>query len=222
MKLSGPPSCRHRDARDGGEGGHHVNQADQLAGSAAGLDVAGPADDERLAVAAFPEAALVAAERTVALVAVGVGNRAVLVAVVHDPAVVAADDDQRVVGQLEAVERVEHGADGAVEFLDDVAADAATALAAIGLAGDARHVDVVRGEIEEERLVLVPLDEADGLLRERVGHQFIDPPRRLAAAHPADAADAVDDGVVVAVARLHLQQFGVFLARWVRCRSCGV
>src|SRR5205823_6627602 len=60
---------------------------------------------------------------------------------------------------------------------------------------------------------LVLLDEADRPLRQLVGHVLVLPARRLAAAHVADAADAVDDRVVVTLARLHLQQVGVLGAR---------
>ena len=38
---------------------------------------------------------------------------------------------------------------------------------------DARNVDVVRGELEEERPGLVPLDERDGLAGEDVGHVLV-------------------------------------------------
>ena len=113
---------------------------------------------------------------------------------------------------LETVESVQYGPDGTVEFLDHVAADTANALAAIGVAGDARDVDVVRGEVEKKGLVFVLLDEADSFLRERFGHQLIHPAGRLAAAHPTDAADAVDDRIVVALAGPHFEKFRMFLA----------
>ena len=61
------------------------------------------------------------------------------------------------------VERREHLADAPVELLDRVAAGAAAALADEPRVRHARHVDVVRREVQEERLVLVLLDELDGL-----------------------------------------------------------
>ena len=70
-------------------------------------------------------------------------------------------------------------------------------------------MDVVGGEVEEERRGRVPLDERDGLAGEHVGHVLVDPARGLPAGHVADPADAVDDRLVVAVARLHLEQAGV-------------
>ena len=89
-------------------------------------------------------------------------HRIVLVAVVDDRPVVAGEDHQGVVGQLQPVERVEDLADRPVRLDDDV-----TARSDRGLAGEprmrhARHVRVVQGEEQEERLRLLLLDEADG------------------------------------------------------------
>lgn len=68
---------------------------------------------------------------------------------------------------------------------------------------------VVGSHIEEKRLVLVPGDELRGLQGDRVGDAFVDPQRRTASGHPSDARNAVDDRVVMAVARTQLQQFGI-------------
>ena len=156
-----------------------------------------PASDERDAMPALVQAALESAERAVALVPARVGRGAVHVAVVHHPAVVAGEDDERVVGQLVPVELGEDLADAPVELLDAIAAKAVAALALEPRVRHARNVGVVRGEVEEERLRLVVCDERHGPLRDVVGHVLVLPPRRLAAGHPADAADAVDDGHVV-------------------------
>ena len=69
-----------------------------------------------------------------------------------------------------------------------------------------RHMDVVCGEVEKERRVLVFRDELIGLFHVGVGHVLIGPARRLAAAHVADAAHAVHDRLVVPVARPHSEQ----------------
>lgn len=63
---------------------------------------------------------------------------------------------------------------------------------------------VVGSHIEEKRLVLVPGDELRGLQGDRVGDAFVDPQRRTASGHPSDARNAVDDRVVMAVARTQL------------------
>ena len=68
---------------------------------------------------------------------------------------------------------------------------------------------VVGPHIEEKGLVLVPGDELRGLQGDRVGDAFVDPQRRTASGHPSDARNAVDDRVVMAVARTQLQQFGI-------------
>ena len=49
------------------------------------------------------------------------------------------------------------------------------------------------------------------LASEDVGHVFVFPQRGLAALHVADAADAVDDRLVVAVAGRHREQFRIAL-----------
>ena len=76
-----------------------------------------------------------------------------------------------------------------------------------GTTGD---VGVVGGEIEEERPPRVSSMNVYGFLGDGVGHLLVFPAGCLAAAHPTDAADAVDDRIVVAVARLLIrQQLGV-------------
>src|SRR5574339_256435 len=77
-----------------------------------------------------------------------------------------------------------------------------------------RYMRVVRGEVQKERLVLVRINERDRLRREDVRHVFVFPQRGAATGHVADAADAVDDGLVVPMAGVHLQQFGMIFAGW--------
>ena len=73
-------------------------------------------------------------------------------------------------------------------------------------------MNVVGGKIKKERAILSALDKLDRFLRERVGHVFVHPARVLAARHPTDAADAVDDGHVMAVRVLELEQLRMFRA----------
>src|SRR5690606_7013511 len=77
------------------------------------------------------------------------------------------------------------------------------------LVGDARDVDVVRREEEEEAAVTVPLEEAHGARGDDVRDLRVPPPRRLPAGHVADAADPVDDRLVVSMARQDPEQLGV-------------
>ena len=65
------------------------------------------------------------------------------------------------------------------------------------------------------------LDELHGTAREIIGHVLILPLRAFAAGGVADAADAVDDGEVVAVAGLHGEQLGIGAARWLMANIVG-
>src|SRR3954466_6278540 len=74
-------------------------------------------------------------------------------------------------------------------------------------------MDVMRGEGEEKRVILLSLDELQRLAGESVGHSFILPARRLPAAHPADAAHAVYDGHIMPVGMLEPEQLRILRAR---------
>ena len=146
-------------------------------------------------------------------------HRVVLVTVVDDRAVVAREDHQGVIGQLQPVEcaagsgrrpnrsvrshrraapcpSCRRSADGAL------AAHAGRAWRRTGRT--ARSADA--------------LDELDGVAGEDVGHVLVTPERRAPAGHVADAADAVDDRLVVAVARVYAQAFSGLRA----CRSASL
>ena len=108
----------------------------------AGRNLAGPAHDARHAVAAFPHRALAFAQR-----AGGAG----VVAVVEPRAVVGGEDDERVVIEAVALERVEDLADRPVDFHHDIAEQAGAAFAA-ELVGDVqRHVDHRVRHVQKER-----------------------------------------------------------------------
>ena len=53
-------------------------------------------------------------------------------------------------------------------------------------------------------------DEVFGFGGDDVGYLFVVPEGGFSAGHPADAGDAVDDGVVVALTGLQGDEFGVF------------
>ena len=67
----------------------------------------------------------------------------VLIAVVHDWAVVGAEDDEGVFGELETVEGLHDFTDGPVELDDGVCTEAVWGDALEALVWDARDVDVV-------------------------------------------------------------------------------
>ncbi len=102
-------------------------------------------------------------------------GRLVLIAVVDRGTVVGGENQQRIVGDAEAVQRAHHLADRPVELQDHVAAGPKAALARKAGMRNTRHMHVVGSHIEEKRLVLVPGDELRGLQGDRVGHAFVDP-----------------------------------------------
>ena len=74
-------------------------------------------------------------------------------------------------------------------------------------------MNVLGAEVEEEGLFAVLLDEGPGLLHEHVGHGLVVPQGLAAALHVSNAADAIDDAVVVAVgAGIVGHGFGIQLA----------
>ena len=82
--------------------------------------------------------------------------------------------------------------------------------------GTRGNVRLMEGVIKEEGLVPMGGDEVDGFAQEDFGHLLILPQGGCAAAHMADAADAVHDGHVVAMARMQLEQVRMRPARWGR------
>ena len=133
----------------------------------------------------------------------------VLVTVVHDSAVVAGEYHERIVRELEPVERGEHGAHGVVEFVNRVSASARGTGPFETRVGNAGNMHIVRGEEQEKWLLAARFDELHGVLGERVRHLLVIPAGRFPSGHPADAADAVDDGHVVPVGVLEFEQLRV-------------
>jgi hypothetical protein len=198
-----------RMVQQGGERSINIDHGEERL-LLAGLDALRPAYDERDACAGIEGAVLTAAVVLHGSMAVQQFAGLVLIAVVDDGAVVATEDEDGVVGQVQAVQCVHDLSDGPVQLQDDVAAGAEAALACKAGVGDAGNVDVLRTHIEEEGFVFMSRDEALGLGGDDVGDVFIGPEGGTSAGHPADAGDAVDDGIVVTLAGLHLHEFGVF------------
>ena len=158
----------------------------------AGGDLAGPAHDERHADAAFVKAALAAAQRGVVGDAVArlVGRRRRLAlggsrladqpvrpAVTADAAVVAREDEHGVVGELQLRQFGHHPADAFVDAREHRGVGGAVMPPDAGLGlelgdqpgfGLERRVHAEVGQVQQERLILVALDEVDGLVRQEV------------------------------------------------------
>ena len=109
-----------------------------------------PPRDAGNAHAAFPGAAFALAQK--ARAAAGLAHQ-------RPWAVVAAEDDQRVLREAVFTQRVEHAADAPVEFLDDIAIKPAAAFVFERGRRKQRRVRESVREIEEERLRLVRGDE---------------------------------------------------------------
>ena len=184
---------------------------DNLAARGAALDVSGPRPHERHAAAAFVERAFSIAQRRIdrrrlvagplapvfherivlrALLGLAVlGHVAVRVA-----AVVGVEDNDRVVRDAEPVEFIEHAAEAFVHAAQHRRHDGIPLHTArivflreelrVFLLVPPRAVHAVVPEIEEERAVLVVLDELHGLVRETVHDVF-------ALRSVGDGADAV-------------------------------
>src|SRR5690606_36333657 len=106
------PVGRHRSAGQGDEGGEEVDVAGDGVAGGPGGDTAGPPGDGGHAHAPLVGAALAAAQRR---------GDAPLPALDEPGAVVAGEDDERVLGEVFGAQRVEHAADGVIDLLDPVA-----------------------------------------------------------------------------------------------------
>ena len=189
-----------RVAAGRGEGRDQVIVREHLVVDGAGLDRAGPANDHRHAVAAFPVGCLLAAER-----------RLPPSGQVHDlGAIVGGEDDDGVVGDAEVVELLEQLTDIAVELHHAIRIEPVAGLALRRRLQMRPHVHARGIEVAEPRRVglLVAIDEIERGAEEFLVHRFhaLGIERAGVLDHlPADAAVGGVDGRIVAVARLALE-----------------
>ncbi len=155
-----------RGAEDVGERGHDVGLRDELAAGTAGFHGTGPAHDEGHAMPAFPRVSLVTAQRAAGMVAL---LFEIADADVGRAAVVAGEDDERVVGGTALIECGEHAADDGIGLHDEVGVEIEPAL--VLPLGIHRQWRVRRGEghVQQEglRRLRLALDEGHGLVAER-------------------------------------------------------
>ena len=156
-----------RKAGEFGESGHEVGEADGLVGYGVGGDAVWPAGDEGNAVAAFPVVAFEAAPRAGAVVLVILAH---LEGCGDFGAVVAGEEDEGVLGEVEALECFEELADNVVELENEVAVRACVGFAFEGVCGKGGKVNGLGGVEEEEglarRFLGVLFEEADAFLEE--------------------------------------------------------
>jgi len=160
-------ALRQRHMENARERRQHVGEADDLVAHRARGDSAGPANDERLPETAFPLGVLAAAQRTVDRQARTHGRRCGLVARIRHAAVVAGENDQRIVGQLELVELFDDLPHAPVQFLDEIA------VLAVGAAGKSRirRDGLVHGDrriVHEEPPVVISLKPGRHVRRQRL------------------------------------------------------
>ena len=97
------------------------------------------------------------------------------VSVVQHGTVIAGEDDQRVVRELEFVEFPQNCANRIVKFRDRIAPRTHRRLAHEAGIGNARHMNIVCRKIEKKGMVLLALNEGEGLSEEHVGHLLVFP-----------------------------------------------
>src|SRR6185503_20063710 len=108
-----------------------INRAGDVARDGSRGDLSGPPEDAGLAHAALPRTALPFAEQP---------RRAAVLVLDEPGAIVAREDDERLLLEPFGTERLQHPADAPVELLDDVAVDPPGTLARERLGRVKRHV----------------------------------------------------------------------------------
>ena len=185
------------DAAEGGQAAAKVHLAEQGRGSA-GLDCAGPGDDEGDAGAAFVEGVFAAAPGMGGLVTGAGFAGAVLIAIGDDGAVVAGEDDE---GFFWFVSGLLQGGyeppQGVVHLQGGITTDSLAAFASEAGVRVARHVDIIGAEVEEEGLAGAAGDESLCGGGDVIGDVLVFPEGGGASFHVADAGDAIDDGAGV-------------------------
>ena len=130
-----------------------------MIGRATGGDAAGPAGNKGHAMAAFPLVALHAARRAGAVVLMvsthGDGGR-------HLGAIVARENNKRVLGEVVLLQRLHQFADDVVHFKNEIAVWPGLGLALKRVTGKGRQMHGLHGVKEKERFVGGVL----GMLRE--------------------------------------------------------
>ena len=172
---------RQRLAHECRRGGQDVGHADHVIAHCAGGDLGRPAGDEGHLEAALPHVVFAAAQSGVHLQPCFEGLRLHAVARGgEDAAVVAAENDQRVLRQAFFVQRLQHAAHAAVQLLDPVAVGSGLALAGHVLVRRHRAVHRHGRVVEEERRARFLLrDPFRSLAGQQRHHALIHTPGRV-------------------------------------------
>src|SRR3954471_5921483 len=117
--------------------------------------MAWPPENQRNSCPALEVAVLAAAKRSSRFMGAQFRNRIILISVIHDGTVVAGKDHQRVASQIQSIEGPENLSRRPVSLDDGVAAGTHGRLPCEARMWNARHVRIVRGEIQKEWPVAV-------------------------------------------------------------------
>ena len=150
---------------EGCEGRHHIWEVDDVVERLHGYAV-GLVHDERHADAAFVELCLSASESGIAVEQLQWG--------LHGCAVIRSEDDECVVAELQLIQGFQQSADGCIHVGNERGISLVVHIPRFvviprGVVDDVWLVGCIVGKIEEERMVPVALDEADGIIGRDIG-----------------------------------------------------
>ena len=171
-----------------------------------GANVALPINEEGNACASLKETVLPSSVASVHVVLTNEFASLIVVSVVKYRTIVAGEDDDGVLQESFFFQLADDLPHTPVGFDDDIAPWSHGGRTYELAVGDARHVRFVKSVIEEEGLVgRLIVDERADTIEQVLSHILVTPQGRTSASHEADARNAVDDCVVVAVRRSDLR-----------------
>ena len=195
---------RDADTEVSSEAGAEVNGADDFLRDPR-FDRSWPVGDEGCAGAAFLDLVLAAGIRPSRFVVMEFFHGGVFVTIIEDGTVVRAEDDHGVFLQSLFLEDSDNFANTPVQLDDGIASEAGAGFAVKTLMRHAWHVNIVRGKVEEKGIGFVLFDPSLRFLHPLVSKVLIAETGGVASGVEANAADAIVDGAVVAVAPVHLE-----------------
>ena len=189
----------------GREAGGEIDSADGLLRDP-GWNASLPMRDERGAGAAFMDAVFPAPPRTGGAMIAPLFQGLILVPVVHHRPIVGTENKEGVFRKTEALHRLHELADAPIQLHNGVAPEAEGGDSLEPLVGDAGHVEIMRGEKEEERFAADGFDPLNRFLHPLVRQILVPETRRVPPGVKANPADAVMDGAIVPFGPVHFQR----------------
>ena len=134
----------------------------------------------------------------------------ILITVIDDRPVVATENKDGIVRNAQAIERMHDFAYSPIELEDDITTSSQPTLTCKARMRYARHMNVLRTHIKEERLVFVIDNKVLSLIRDNISNIFVYPQSRFTTCHPSDTRNAVDNRIVMSLAGFQFDQFRIF------------